>query len=157
VEYEAFEAVLAWDDGRMHVGWHEKHGDAYDVMVATDSGSGWNVPQQIDTNGWGTTDAYEVRLLAGEGELLAAWHDRRYDTAGVGMNDLYFSRSIDGGATWLEEDIRLNGGDPGNSYALGCQIARDGDRFFGIWEDGRFGFSGVVSVVRDLSEVGDDE
>ena len=153
-EYEAFEAALAWDDGRLHVAWHERHDTAYDVMVATDSGAGWNIPQQIDTNGWGTTDAYEVRLLASDGDLVAAWHDRRYDTAEVGMNDLYFSRSTDGGSTWLEEDVRLNGGDPGNSYALGCQIARDGDRLFGIWEDGRFGFSGVVAVARDLGEVG---
>ena len=153
VAYEAFEAALAWDQGHLYAAWHEKHDAAYDVMFAMDGGEGWSAPVQLDTNGWGNTDSYEVRLIAGSGEVIAAWHDRRYDTAEVGMNDLYFSRSVDGGESWFTDDVRLNGGDPGNSYAQRCQISRHEQQLVGIWEDGRFGYSGVVAVVRDLDEV----
>ena len=149
---DAFEPAMAWDEDTLHLAWHARFDDAYDIVAAFESAGSWSEPQQLNTDDGGVFDAYEVRLLADGGEVIAAWHDRRYDTSDVGMNDLYFSRSIDAGATWLSEDVRLNGGEAGTSYASGCQIAREGSSLFAVWEDGRFGFSGVLATTRVLDE-----
>jgi hypothetical protein len=81
----------------------------------------------------------------GYGVLYAAWEDGR--NGGVFNRDIYFTRSTDGGTTWLPNDIRVNDDDPLPSTAnqnkpdLAYDPTRN--RVYAVWQDERNGDSDI--------------
>jgi hypothetical protein len=119
---------VAWIDGR--------DGEA-DVRVnrSLDAGTTWlESDLRLDTDPPGAS-ASTAAAIAGAGMRVAVvWRDERDGGAGVRAN-----RSLDGGLTWLREDV-LVGGDPaGRGDAQRPQVACEGDAVHVVWEDARDG------------------
>ena len=73
--------------------------------------------------------------MCGDGETVyVVWSDTRNGAA-----DIYFNRSVDGGTTWLEEDVRLDSGAPGAARSADPEICCDGEAVYVVWEDARNG------------------
>lgn len=70
--------------------------------------------------------------------VYVTWYDRRN-----GNMDVYFSRSLDGGRTWLAADVRLDPGRPGAANSLVPRICCAGDRVYVAWYDDRGGQSDI--------------
>lgn len=68
--------------------------------------------------------------------VYVTWEDQR---AGgyYAPGDVYFNRSMDGGATWLSSDVRLNTDPPGAAISRHAQIAASGSSVYVTWEDKR--------------------
>jgi hypothetical protein len=87
------------------------------------------------------------RLAVGRnGEVYCAWEDTR-----SGPIDLYFNRSVDGGATWLATDLRLNTNPPGTSHlAVPALVCDDAGHVYALWRDDRDGFDAFyANASRD--------
>jgi len=94
---------------------------------------------RLDTTPVGSALSVFPRIVAGGGDLLyVVWYDRRN-----GFTDVYFSRSLDGGAEWSASEKRLDTDPPGAASSNVPQIAADGDRVYVAWEDTRSGLSEV--------------
>ncbi len=106
--------------------------DAIWARVSDGKGVNWSAPIQLDDDSSGAAKRSSKHSLhVDQDSIFAAWFDNRN-----GANaDIYFQSSIDGGATWLPSDLRLDDG-----YSKG---ARDADEF-------RLSSSGndVVALIR---------
>ena len=95
-------------------------------------------------------DRRRPRLAAGDaGEVYVVWEDTRR-----GPRDLYFNRSLDGGATWLPLDVRVNTNPAGPSHITAPALAWDarGDVYV-VWLDDREGFEAYyANRSRDRGE-----
>lgn len=96
-----------------------------------------------DTPGFAVGD--EPRMAADGDSVYVVWMDRR----SLGRPDIYFTRSLDGGATWLDSDVRLNTDDPGQSDSRDPQIVVDGDSVYVAWVDFRRGFEDIYFNCSD--------
>lgn len=85
------------------------------------------------------------RMLSdGDGRLAIIYHDERVPRYGV-----YINVSLDGGETWMEEDMRLDG--PANRRVLAAepQLVFSGGRLVATWrESGVAGTDGTRFMVR---------
>ncbi|NLF13385.1 MAG: hypothetical protein GX597_16495, partial [Anaerolineaceae bacterium] len=76
----------------------------------------------------------------GAGELYAAWEDGR--NGGVYNRDIFFARSLDGGATWIDEQ-RINTDPPlpatANQHAPDLAYDPGSGRLYAVWQDHRSG------------------
>ncbi len=76
----------------------------------------------------------------GAGQLYAAWEDGR--NGGVYNRDIYFARSLDGGATWIDEQ-RINRDPPlpatANQHAPHLAYDPGSGRLYAVWQDHRSG------------------
>ncbi len=94
-----------------------------------------------DTTGTLPTNVNQVNpslVGDGDGTLFAAWEDGR--NGGVYDRDIYFSRSIDGGNTWIP-NIRINATQASAVNQISPDLAWDPvrDRLYAVWQDGRNG------------------
>ena len=89
---------------------------------------------------------FEKPQIAASGDsVYVTWMDTRNDF-GVDHHlewDIYFNRSLDGGATWLPSDIRLDTDLPGAARSEVPQIAASGDSVYVTWWDGRDGTADI--------------
>lgn len=95
--------------GHLHVLWTEVRGAQYDVLYArsTDGGASWSPGYDLSNS---TLPAMGGNIAAGPDDTLhAAWTDRRQG----GNLRIYYSRSINSGASW--EAPRDISGDLGNA------------------------------------------
>ncbi len=92
-------------------------------------------------------DSEDLHLCAGgAGQVYVAWRDAR-----EGFSDVWFNRSSDDGATWLDEPVRAKQG-PGD--ASGLSLTCDGDRVYIAWEDDRDGEIGYTNIYLNRSSDG---
>ena len=93
----------------------------------------------------GATSSFLPEIAASGTSVYATWEDLRN-----GLADVYFNRSLDGGATWLANDVRLDVGDaPGAETSAAPQIAASGASVYVTWEDVRDG-RGDIYFNRSL-------
>jgi len=91
-----------------------------DVMIqrSTDNGKTWSEPKNITddspTDRFGQFDP--TLSAAPNGRLDAAWYDTR-DDPGIRANDVYYSYSNDGGATW-SKNIRISDQSINRTYGV---------------------------------------
>jgi hypothetical protein len=107
-------------DGRggVYVVWRMKHanGDKEVRFAASrDFGATFGPPRKLNRQG----GAFAPQLsVDGTGHLYVVWSDERPEAGGSGRGRaqgshyIYFNRSTDGGRTWLEQDVKLNGEPP---------------------------------------------
>ncbi len=133
------------DDGSIHVAWIDDRAGNPGLWAnaSTDGGVTWrDAPVRVDH---GTAAASSPSLRCAGGVLQVAWQDTRdgeLDNANV-----YTSRSTDGGATWLAEEILLTADPESTSQSLGPDLQVVGSFAYVTWFDNRYGAFDIFLAV----------
>ncbi len=88
---------------------------------------------RVNQNFPGSSFASRAQLAASGDRVYVVWWDDRNDSS-----DIYFNRSLDGGATWMPEDVHIDHAPVGGKAFKPC-IAASGDSVYVAWEDIRTG------------------
>ena len=112
---------------------------------STDGGTSWlPVDARLDTAPVGKTSEKPKLVCAGS-SVFAVWEDGRN-----GQTDIYTTRSIDGGVTWLPEARLDRGEPPGNSGSSIPSICVSGSAVYVTWLDYRTFLNPQVFLNRSL-------
>jgi hypothetical protein len=119
-------------EGELYAAWQARrpaNGDKFVVFRGSrDHGATWSKPSILNT----LPTAFGPGLASDRnGGVYAAWPDERgYTTA------IFVNRSLDHGATWMPEDVRIDAGEGGGQMANAVAVASDGaDRVLVVWEE----------------------
>lgn len=136
---------LACDGTSVYAAWRDSRDDAGDLYfnASHDGGTTW-LPSavRVDNAPFGSRTE-EVGLGCDGGTVCIAWEDDRN-----GVDDIYFNRSGDGGATWLPADVRLDT-DPGANDSDDPVLVMDGSHVFVAWDDDRGGVTMRMNASID--------
>lgn len=132
--------VVAWRDFRNGT---FPHVSGIFVNRSVDGGITW-LPSDIRINVGatpGTTGALDHAIAIVGNSVHAIWEDQR-----AGDRNVYYNRSLDGGATWGATDVRLDIGKPaGSVQSIQPELAVAGSRVHVAWSDFRNStFSGDI-------------
>ncbi|MEM7203052.1 MAG: sialidase family protein [Planctomycetota bacterium] len=94
---------------------------------------------RLDTDPPGAAPSIQPALAVAGDAVFAAWADRRN---GISY-DVYFNRSLDGGATWLPSDVRLDTDPPSAGSSRAVELAVQGTSVYAVWQDSRNGRTDV--------------
>lgn len=127
---------IAAEGDALFVAWYDRRNGRTDIYFnrSPDGGATWQaVDTRLDTDAPGAA-ASSVPRIANDGpRVVVAWEDARSLLSEIRVN-----RSLDGGATWLADDVRLDRGVvDGSSFEADVAIA--GDRVYVVWQDARSG------------------
>lgn len=132
----SFSPAIAADGSSVYVVWaDERNGSSivHDIYFnrSLDNGSTW-LPQDVrlDTDPAGSAQSEHQQIAASGSSVYAVWCDHRNGAA-----DIYFNRSLDGGASWLPQDVRLNTDPAGSSPSWHPRIAAFGQQVSVTWYD----------------------
>ncbi|MDJ0520758.1 MAG: sialidase family protein [Planctomycetota bacterium] len=89
---------------------------------------------RLNTDGAGVDLSFGPEICCDGLRTYVVWYDRRNENL-----DIYFNRSLDGGVTWLEEDVRLDTDLPGAAISNIPRICCSGDAVYVVWYDERSG------------------
>jgi hypothetical protein len=123
--------------GQAYVVWEDTRSGNHDLFFATADRTGVVATEQVridvgDEPGAGFS--FFPRLGVGEGgHVYVTWHDTR---GGEGR-DVFVNYSADGGDTWFDEAIRIEGDPPGFSDSLRPELLVDGATAHIVWQDQR--------------------
>lgn len=112
--------------------WRAGNPDIY-LSASTDSGHTWGSNRLINDDLSGQLQSHVQMVSEGEGNLFVFWHDNRDPQT---LFDIYFSASLDGGATW-QKNRRVN---DDTTYAFQITPSAVGDssgRIYVAWLDYR--------------------
>jgi hypothetical protein len=137
--YSAWPRVVADDDGVVVVTWEDSRAGGSDVYanVSTDGGRSFGDDDARLDGGedGGVSNSFLPSIAMANGHAYVVWHDERN---GEGR-DVYLNVSADGGATWLDEPLRVDSDAAGQSDSLNPAVAATGDRVHVVWQDDRAG------------------
>jgi len=157
-DFQGFERLnervsLAIDPGgRVHAAWTDLRAREPDTNIyysrSDNGGATFSANRQLDDSKAGfdpdrdtPSNQWHPALVAAGGGLFAAWQDNR-----LGNNDIFFSSSGDGGATFAASE-RVDDTGPGHSEQSRPSMAWSDGRCYVVWEDDRRG-SGEVFLGR---------
>ncbi len=126
---------IAADGASVFVVWTDPRYVKSSVFLrhSSDGGATWNpFDVRVERKAPRTSDSTVPRFAVVGEAVFVVWEDYR-----DGDGDVYFNRSLDGGATWLPADRRLDTDEPGASASLTPEIATDGTHVFVVWSDYR--------------------
>jgi hypothetical protein len=132
---------LAADGDDVAVVWQDRRDGLPDVRFnrSTDAGTTWlPLDVRLDSGPAGGAASLEPRIARAGARLYVVWEDLR-----DGLGDVYFNRSVDGGATWLPADVRLDTDAPGSGASHTPRVACEGDLVLVAWADARSGETDV--------------
>ena len=136
---------VVWEDWRN--GSQACNADVY-LNRSTDGGLTW-LPTDIkisDQPGSCTTPVDHspaaARLAISGSGVFVAWADIRN-----GLRDVYYDRSLDHGATWLANDVRIETDMPGLADSGSANISASGDDVYVVWDDTRNGATDIFFNV----------
>lgn len=130
---------LACDQRVVCAVWQETRNGSVDVYCncSTDNGVTWLANDvRLDTDS-GSAFSVDPEVAVSGDHVYVTWWDFRN-----GHWDVYFNRSLDGGVTWLAEDVRINE-ETANVLAGDPEIRADGMEVYIAWIDGRNGHNDV--------------
>ncbi|MGH7410889.1 MAG: sialidase family protein, partial [Candidatus Methylomirabilis sp.] len=126
--------------GAIYAIWQETTPQGNEILFSRsqDEGKTWLTPS-IRLNRESPLKNYTGRIpvvaLDKQGGIYAVWEDLRHSTS-----DLYFNRSLDGGATWLDQDIWLTAVRPTSAAASSPILSTDrSGNLYLLWSDIREG------------------
>ena len=103
------------------------------LASSSDGGGTFGPAAPVSSLGAFGPDVDGFDLAAQGDELYVAWQDDRHPSL---LNDVWFRRSADGGATWLEPDRRLDSSGAGNGSAEGTMtLAVEGAKVVVGWQE----------------------
>ena len=126
----------------VYVAWEDEAAgasDSEDILFdySSDAGATWQTTDiRVETDLPADADSEEIDMCCNGTEVVLVWEDNR-----GGTDDVYFSRSLDAGATWLSEDVRLSSNAPGASVSQKPQICCVGSSYIVTYLDDRDGQS----------------
>lgn len=87
----------------------------------------------------GAAQSGMARIAASGSSVYVLWEDQRNSSSTFNApRDLYANRSLDGGATWLAPDVRVDNGDPPGAFdSRNASIACVGPMVYAAWLDSR--------------------
>ena len=139
---DSFYPRLARDGAHVYVAWHDTaSGFGRDIYVAhsADGGLTWGSAFRPETAPEGNVDALYPSIAARGAELHVAWQDDR-----SGGYDIFYRKSLDGGATWEKDEIRLDRDTAGLSHSNRARLlVHSNDTVLVVWEDHRADEDGV--------------
>src|SRR5687768_6371957 len=97
---------VAAEGANVYVVWQDRRDGLPDVRFnrSADAGTTWLLADvRLDSGLAGAAASREPRIAVAGPHLYVVWEDARN-----GATDVYFNRSLDGGATWLPSDARLD-------------------------------------------------
>ncbi|MEB2284958.1 MAG: hypothetical protein B6D46_11990 [Polyangiaceae bacterium UTPRO1] len=134
--------------GEFYAAWQARKpetGDKFIVFRSTrDGGATWAEPRQLNTEPMAFAPSIATDRHGG---VTVAWPDERGYTTGIFANT-----SFDRGATWLPQEVRIDGGEGGGFMANAVSVASDGEkRVIAAWEEqgGKAGRVVMVALSND--------
>lgn len=126
---------MAADAARVHVVWTDTRDGGTDIYTnrSADGGTTW-LAQDVRLNELGAVagDAANPRIALQGDHVAVVWQDAR-----DGLRDVYVNRSLDGGATWLAAEPRLDRDVAGAADSIAPRICvHQGDAYV-VWEEQR--------------------
>ncbi|HXH03523.1 MAG TPA: sialidase family protein [Candidatus Competibacteraceae bacterium] len=131
---------LHFDGERLYALWWQKLNNAGKKLylrVSEDGGKTFG-PVVTLNSGLGVLPVYQI-ASDGQGRVVVVWYDERQPRF-----QIYLNRSLDGGKTWLEQDVRLDsqpvpkppkkGGEP---FAIEPSLVFHGERLVAVWKERR--------------------
>ncbi len=82
----------------------------------------------------GSSMAIDPQIAASGEKVYVVWSD---DRNGRNSGDIHFNRSLDGGATWLPNALRLDTDLPGSAQSTAPRIAAVDESVYVVWEETR--------------------
>ncbi len=119
------------------VAWGDMRSGMADIYVnrSANQGATWFLNDvRVNEGTAGANHSHSVDTCMFADQLYVVWADDRN-----GLDDIYFNRSLDGGVSWIANDIRLESDTPGAYTSTLPTIACDQDRVSVAWYDNRFG------------------
>ena len=136
VAYEG-SALLTWQDARNGAGYDIYHRSFLDGTFSSDE-------VRLDLgDGQGYSNSLNPKTAVGENGLIVAWQDLRYDEVGEGYNDIFYNYSLDVGASFHSNDLRIDNVEAGSKFADELSVAVQRQRILAVWRDGRRGNSDI--------------
>lgn len=131
----------------VYVAWYDdRHGET-DIYFnrSLDAGTTWlSADVRLDTDDPGSGQSREPAICCAGRSVCVVWFDDR-----DGSFDIYANRSLDGGTTWLEDDVRIDR-DPGTTARAELpRVCCAGAAVHAAWVDERRGGRDVF-VSRSL-------
>lgn len=147
------------DDGqRLYAVWWNKLTDGNKrlyLRVSADRGESFGPLVTLNSSG-GVLPTYEV-AADGAGRIAVAYHDERKP-----LYQIYLNRSLDGGKTWLDQDVRLDSAPWADReqkipppQAVEPKLVFHGPQLVAVWRERRSGEEGK-SFYRLVSRVSAD-
>jgi len=154
---------VACDNGRVYVVWEDWRDSVITTCPASvyfnysvDSGATFQVSDtrlsRQPACAGGSLDHTPTlpQVVAGNGAVFCTWVDAR-----SGLQDIYSNRSMDGGATWLLTDLRLDTDPAGAAFSTSPAICYDANNVYIAWEDDRNGATDIYfNIPFGLQEYG---
>ncbi len=124
---------------------------------SADGGMTWTDTRLDTGDSGGQWFAALPRISVDGTYVYVVWQDDRNSPTPLGTFDIYGTYSVDGGATWLVPDYRIDMGDPpGSSSSTTPHVASDYTGPYYGWEDDRRGQGDVyVNQYRTGPDQGD--
>ncbi|MCA8941872.1 MAG: exo-alpha-sialidase [Planctomycetes bacterium] len=148
--------VIASDASSVHVAWISTERGGHHVRAASsiDGGATWtSVATSIDSAP-DVSRCHDQQLVVQGSTVYAVWVDDR-----IGVATLWFNRSLDGGATWMTTDTRIDTAPIGSELLATPAITVSGNDVFVVWTDHRSGewkIRGNASHDRGATWMGAD-
>lgn len=139
----AYTPDLCADDETVYVVWSDNRDGETDVYFRASGagGTSWtSAERRLDTDGPGAAPSRVPRIACAGTNVYVVWEDARN-----GATDVYFNRSLDRGATWMAEDVRLDTDVPGAASSVAPRICCAGESVYVVWTDERDGLKDVYA------------
>ena len=153
IRYMDFPSLAVAPDGVVHL-LYSRHGqgaDCADILYvkSDDGGQSWTTPVRINDDQTANDQFFPTIAVNPNGVVLAYWYDRRDAPSNINYG-VYFSRSLDGGDTWLPNvpvsDVLsppYSGDDTATCYMGDYnKTVADEENLYVIWSDNRLQIGG---------------
>ena len=137
---------VTWEDDRANL--PRTTADVY-FARSTNSGLSWSTDRRLNSAS-SEQSAWRPQIAAAGNSVYVVWEDYR-DGSFRSSSDIYVNRSLDGGASWLTEELRINTDAPGNALSRSPSIAASGTDVYVAWQEHRAGAQrGDIHFNRSL-------
>lgn len=144
------------EEGKIYVVWYDaRNGDnGIFFNASSDAGASW-MPSDAQLNK-ASANAINPTIGCAGDRVYVVWEDAR--DGELAYQNIYANVSDDGGRTWLEEDILLDGDIEGLAMSLSPQVVAVGDSAYVAWFDARNGAYDIyLQATTDGGETWLDE